>query len=375
MHYDWLTMNQSHGERMPRICDRTFHVVDNLTGEVLSESQPRLVHEGSYSTSITIKVTGDNVEVSGNPSRYDRLDNVFGYQKLDDAVEVFNGCLRQLGLPEFTKNTHLIRTTPDKNGKFTTIGDGAKFTRIDICENKAVGEGNQIDFLRGVATQRLRNSVPFLYPNGRTVEWKSAKGGSRLIYSKYYDKSYELRLNLLPKIKRKLGEDSNEYKYAERLATYLESVGAVRAEQEYKSEWLKRNCASWWGLFDESIFHQPHKELFDIDLRVGMTNMTLESIAERLLTEGVVTTAKAAHTTAFYVYEWQHGKVFDLKKSSVKTHRSRLRKIGIDIANPCDISQFSPVFVREAREIEVTPLEQPSWYRSINQKPQLSLVA
>lgn len=43
-------------------------------------------------------------------------------------------------------------------------------------------------------------------------------------------------------------------------------------------------------------------------------------------------------------------------------YRARLRRIGIDIAQPCNISRFSPVFVREAREINPVPAQIPAWY-------------
>jgi hypothetical protein len=42
-----------------------------------------------------------------------------------------------------------------------------------------------------------------------------------------------------------------------------------------------------------------------------------------------------------------------------------LRKIGIDIANQCDHSRFTPVIVAQAREVTKTfDLPVPSWYRS-----------
>ncbi|WP_420884523.1 phage/plasmid replication domain-containing protein [Aggregatibacter kilianii] len=46
--------------------------------------------------------------------------------------------------------------------------------------------------------------------------------------------------------------------------------------------------------------------------------------------------------------------------------RSRLRKIGIDIANKCDLSKFSPVKVVSSREIKVSNLIVPTWYKLPN---------
>ncbi|WP_258863213.1 phage/plasmid replication domain-containing protein [Proteus mirabilis] len=53
---------------------------------------------------------------------------------------------------------------------------------------------------------------------------------------------------------------------------------------------------------------------------------------------------------------------FDFNKSQVKTHRARLRKIGIDIAQKCDISKFSPVFIRNKRELVTSNCIIPNWY-------------
>ncbi|MBM9947297.1 hypothetical protein JTL86_33600, partial [Pseudomonas aeruginosa] len=48
----------------------------------------------------------------------------------------------------------------------------------------------------------------------------------------------------------------------------------------------------------------------------------------------------------------------------LQKHRARLRQIGIDIANPCDTSRFTPVIVRQAREVTKTyDLPIPDWYR------------
>ncbi|MDX5548293.1 phage/plasmid replication protein, partial [Escherichia coli] len=46
----------------------------------------------------------------------------------------------------------------------------------------------------------------------------------------------------------------------------------------------------------------------------------------------------------------------------VKQHRARLRMIGIDIAQKCNVSKFSPVVVKQTREIKVTDCVIPSWY-------------
>ena len=94
--------------------------------------------------------------------------------------------------------------------------------------------------------------------------------------------------------------------------------------------------------------------------------MDFETISETLLSAGIVDTVRSANTTAMYALQWSHGQVFDLSKRQVKEHRSRLRKIGIDIANKCDLSKFSPVKVVSSREIKVSNLIVPDWYKLPN---------
>lgn len=44
-------------------------------------------------------------------------------------------------------------------------------------------------------------------------------------------------------------------------------------------------------------------------------------------------------------------------------HRARLRKIGIDIAQRFNLSKFSPVTVREIRQVKVSDCPIPDWYK------------
>ncbi|WP_082304747.1 phage/plasmid replication domain-containing protein [Pseudomonas amygdali] len=71
------------------------------------------------------------------------------------------------------------------------------------------------------------------------------------------------------------------------------------------------------------------------------------SLVSRLLQEkAVVTHPNSVRTTAIYFQLWKEGKSFDLTKRQVQVHRSRLRRIGIDIAFPYTES-FDRVFTQE----------------------------
>lgn len=366
MFIDWLSVSQEHDHDLPVVCDVYTLTLDAHSHEVLSTRQPRFKHEGSFSSSITISVQGRKVRIDGNPSRINRLDNLFGFASVGQCIAVYNLLLAEYGLPPFTRCT---RTEHRQTGKGTSLwADGCTIERIDLTTNVAVGQGNVLAYLRGLSTQRIGHSVGYLYPNGRTVDWTAAgkrKGGVRLQYRKAYDKSFELDQNLIPKIKRQFGDESPEYNYALQVRDYCSEHGVVRQEQELKAEFLQREGLRFWGLFDESRFQTLHDDFLRTDEKLQVTAMDLQTISETLVSNGVVKSTYSANITAMYAMNWYSGQQFDLTKSAVQTHRARLRKIGIDIANVCDTSRFTPVIVRQAREVTKTyDLPVPTWYRS-----------
>lgn len=86
------------------------HVIERFeleTGERLPPSVNQKILEGSFSTKLTIRCDGQRVRVEGNPSRWQRMDNLFGLKTLDECVAIFNHVLVQYHLPPFTKNTHI----------------------------------------------------------------------------------------------------------------------------------------------------------------------------------------------------------------------------------------------------------------------------
>lgn len=370
---DWLDVYQDHsGEIAPR--EGAFFEIDAITGEYRRLKQPPIKHPGSYSTSIQVVVSGSRVRVSGNPSKYNRVDNLFGHTSIDSAMAVFNQVLLTLNYPPFTKCSKVMHKQAPDGHRAISYGDGATFQRIDITENRSVGEGNTLSYLKAVSSQSFRRSVPQLYTNGRTVDWKSQKGNARMIYPTIYDKAHEIDLHQLPKIKKSLGVESPEYLYLKSVRDYCSANGVVRFEQKLKSEFLRKNNLAFWGLFKESDLDTIHQEFLAIDEKLQVTAMTFENISERLIRLGIVESTKAANTTAMYAIQWMTGMEFDQGKSQVKIHRSRLRQIGIDIARPCDLSRHSPVYIRKSQEITVTSLPVPDWYQLPNPS-HLKLVA
>jgi hypothetical protein len=362
---DWLDAYQEYPYQLPLIGKDGFVRIDTVTGEMSNAIKcPTFRHEGSYSTSIGVRVSGNRLYVSGNPSRYDRLDNLFGFTSVDECFRVFNHVLLSLGLPPFTKCTKLwLAVAEDEDSPHRQVSDGALITRLDITSNRTVGQGNELAYLRALSGLRYRNGIGRLHTNGATVDWLSSKGNASLIYPSAYNKGHEIALHSLPTIRRLYGEGSPEFQYLANLLEYCRTHGVIRFEQKLKSAFLRRNRLQFWGLSDHSVLNPLHSDFLSLDQKLQVTAMSLEHISDRLLRLHVVNSTHAANVTAMYALRWMHGADFDLAKSQVKTHRSRLRKIGIDIANPCNLETFSPVFVRELRTIDVSTLTAPKWYR------------
>lgn len=365
MFIDWLTIYQDHDQSLPIVSDQYMVVYDTDTGEAVTERQPAFSHEGSYSTSIRIRVSGQRVTVSGNPSRFGRLENLFGFTRLDDCVAVYNRILAQYGLPPFSKNKQLL-TTSGVNGDRRKIGDGgAIITELHVTSNLSVGAGNVDDFLRALSTQPYRHSVPRLHLNGKTVDWLSGTTGraSELMYVSAYAKGFELELHALPKIKRLFGEESSEYRYLSGVIDYCNDQGIVRFESKLKSRFLRRAELSFYGCVDMEKISNVHEEFLRVPERLRVEALDFENISEQLISSGVVSSTHAANCTAMYALQWMHGAKFDFSSSRVRTHRARLRKIGIDIKLPCDLSKFSLVRVKKARSVEIRPVDMPAWYK------------
>lgn len=363
MYYDWVKVTQEFEHQLPLVSERAYQNINVETSELGAIIQPRFKHKGSYSSVINIQISGNRLTVDGNPSKYNRLDNLVGYSSIDQTMHVYNDILRTLGLPEFTKCKQVYYR--QQSGQLTAFSDGAYFQRIDVCSNHATGNGNQTDYLRGISTLRYRNSIPRLHTNGRGCDWLSPRGNARLIYPKVYDKAHELRFHALRKMQRTYGKQSEEAMYIAKLADYLEQQGVVRFEQEFHREYLERKGLRFWGLFDESEFRTEHEKFIKLDESLKVSTMEFETISETLINEGICNSTVSANSTSNYAFKWMHGYNFaaDANKSSVKTARARLRKIGIDIFNPYNQSQFSPITVKKAREITVSNLVLPDWYK------------
>ncbi|KYK81133.1 Replication-associated protein G2P [Aggregatibacter actinomycetemcomitans serotype e str. SC936] len=367
MFFDWLKIEQDFNYQLPLIGDFGYVGIHIDTGEQQEGIRiPAFKHEGSFCDSVIIKINGSVLTMSGNPSRWGRTENLFGLSTVEACVNCFNSILENLGLPAFTKCTQVFYGQSEDGTKVKKFSDGAIIKELHITENRAVGRNNVEHYLSGLSTLNYRNSVARLHTNGETVDWLSKLGNANLIYPSVYNKAYELELHSLNKIKNKFGEQSSEYKHLLKVIDFCKQNGVARFEQKLKSRYLQKENLNFYGLSDYSRLKKLSDEFINIDEKLKVTAMDFETISETLLNNGVVDTVRSANTTAMYALQWSHGQVFDLSKAHIKRHRAKLRKIGIDIGRKCDLSKFSPVKVVLTREINVSNLIMPNWYKLPN---------
>ncbi|EEU3019728.1 TPA: Replication-associated protein G2P [Escherichia coli] len=363
MQYDWLKAEQTFSEPLPMLGDVAYQRIHVDTGEASGLSQPVYRHEGSFSDVVSIKIRDCVLTMEGNPSRWGKLDNVFGCSSVDECFSVFNGILCSLGLPPFTKGTRFkLRQMPDKS-VCGHVWNGAIIRETHINSNYSVGYNNERAFIRGVSTLPYRNSLPRLHSNGMACDWLSKLGNANLIYPTVYCKAHELLIHTMKKIKNKFGEDSNEFRYIQQLHEFLVLNGVVRFEQKLKSRYLQKHDLCYWGYSEFEILEELHREFVSIVDKLSLTAYDVLTISEILISRGVVKDVRAANMTAYYAHAWMHGERFDFNKKQVKVHRARLRKIGIDIALEYDASKTPGVVIHNMREISMQETVMPDWYR------------
>ena len=356
---DKLSMHQDHQTALPLVGSSLCIEEDLQTGEILSKNPKSLKLEGSYSSKIVIRCNGSRVSVSGNPSRFNRLDNLFGFASIDECVQVFNLVLARHGLPPFTKCTYVKHGQSADGKKARIITDGAVITAVDWTKNHTVGRGNVAQFLRGLSSQSIgRAKVGHLYSNGCTLNWGE---GSEYKMTSIYDKENDLKRQRKKRLK---GASELDIEYYDDLIGYCKKHGVAREEHKFKRLFLDKNNLKFYGLFDDSDFKPYLGTVGDVMNRCEVTGMRQKSIADQLLAKEIVKSRQAANATQVYASMWMDGEDLNrhLNRSQYYVHKARLKQIGLDISSPFDVSRMAPLLTQR-KVIEVSALTAPSWYR------------
>jgi II/X family phage/plasmid replication protein len=360
---DRLFMQQDYLEGgLPLVGRHVIERIDLESGEPLPPSVDQKILEGSFSTKLTIRCDGHRVRVEGNPSRWQRMDNLFGFKTLDECVAVFNVVLQRFDLPPFTKNTEFFHRQSADGQHSQLVGNGAEITGIDWTVNHQVGQGNEQAFIRGMSSMQIgRGRLPKLYPDGNTCNWGE---GSTWMMTKLYAKCAELQLHLKKDLRKKDGVSLDRIEYIEKLISYCRQQGVVREEHSIRQAFLKRNNLHFYGHVTESNFYPHLKDIENAMNTIQISHDEHVSIAHQLLAAGAVKTIRQANMTMSYFSMWQHGENLRqiLSDRQYYEHKARLKVIGIDIGQQFDVSRLCPT-LRRSEVIEVRPLQVPDWYQ------------
>lgn len=336
---DWLRISQWHSSARDVVGEWRLSV-DPVTGEVIKRFGTGYQHPGSHDSSVRVRAVAGKVEISGNPSRWNRPDNVWGYTSLQDAAAVWDQVLLSLGLPAFDwdSDEQLRRT---QRGESVSVG--AKISEVHLARNFALGmpgEGVQPEFfLRWLSSYCWRGKPGQLYREG-SVGWY----GSKRVVVKWYPKARELRDH---------GSED------ERLIAFLQEHAAVRHEVELKSREVADRGLQRLGAWDRSVMKRMC-EIYDWTTRIEIGDYEMSEIESKLVKSGV--SPRTARSIEATIERWQAGFPVRQKMSQRTWYRHRniaLRVLGIDITQDMQIDRL-PI---RCRVIKPRSLAAPAWYR------------
>lgn len=378
---DKLNVYQVHNADLPFIGKTGAIDFDLLTGETddALKIKGKLPIMASYSTSIRVHCDGNRVYVEGNPSRFGRCENLFGFTTIEDCIAVYNHVLLQLGLPPFTVGRFEFLQGKDGE-KQRKIYTGAVITHIDITKNHSVGKGNEYAFLRAVSTLTLPNGKqPYLYPNGATVDYSTSKSGrgSSWDYTKFYIKA----IDLLDKQKHNLKDATDEdCDYYLKVIEHCQQVGLIREEHSFKSKKLQRYDLCYYGFVsvEKLVNHPTLTTLEKLTQTLEVATMDYLTIADQLLAKNIVSSRQSANATQNIAMSWLNDPRFNdrtAKNSQYYVHKKRLLALGLDISIPFRADRNVLPMVRNQREITRCDYQgAPSWYRGPTTQPRFQLI-
>ena len=245
--------------------------------------------KGENGSSVMVRSDGYTVEFDGNPSRWNREDNIQGID-LDQAKLVVNQIVTELGLPPFTAEYQI-----GPEGRQYT---GARISRLDMTTNLRLGSPAKAElYQRWIQTQEYPRLDKLIY--GTTTYFgRDAQTRTLRIYDKareYFDK-----------------------KKNPEAAERLHRNGVVRYEFEYRKFLRKAGFAQW---------HRASQRPLENQFLGDIATMTRE--IEAIDIEDLP--AKVLGT--YLMYQQGIDPKKKLSKNTFYAHRRELLRYGVDISN------------------------------------------
>lgn len=323
---DYLTIRQEHLDGgLPVLNDGKVLHVDS-DGEVQRCVDRRAGLEGSYDSRVEIRCDGRAVEFSGNISRYNRRDNLFGYD-WSETLRRINALTDRFSLPPFSA------------GNFVRFADsgwtwsGARVSRIDVTCNYAAGSLEALQaVLNSMAGQHVGRMKGRLSPDGATVEYGR---GSKYVYGKVYAKHMEFQAHA----RRKSGSH-----VAAEVVEFCRTLGVLREEFTLKSRYLTQNQMAFLGAIRHGELIHTYLNRSQFRRLAAVKYETFDDLPR--------------HLRATYV-SWQNGFPQGISRATFYRHRTGLIAYGIDISVAAN-KEIKPL---RLNVVDLAMLEAPEWYR------------
>jgi len=363
---DWVSIRQHH-QGVENKGENLCLWLDGTTGAVLSEGVGYLSHKGSFSTAVSLRASGGVVEWSGNPSRWGRADNLFGFTTLRDCLhKVINPHLEAYGLPPFSYD---LRPGPARQLTSPAAQDGALdhsgavITRVDLCRNLVTGSARARDaYLRAASCAVYRGK------SGEPRQGSVTFGSRRNRLLKYYDKAAELRAhmprlgpppaNFTLEVRRERSAIMDGIEYRKRLADWCDDVGLVRQEVQLGRQALAKLALRELGDWSDYRATQVVAEMVD-SMKIGCS-VDMQDAYAAFLAAGF--TPRRAAVLSGVVSSWYmgHDPAQGVSRATWYRYCSEVARVmGIDLRTKPDVA----VLTARVQSVELSPAVPPSWYR------------
>jgi hypothetical protein len=342
---DWFAASQVYPSGgLPVVSGGRVIACDTAMSKIDWDLQKPFRHEGSHDTRLQVKCDGYRVSFSGNVSRFNRPDNLFGYS-LDETKQIVNGILESLGLPPFTAGTWEAYEGKKRDGspKLSLEYTGANISQIHMTENFSSGNGDDMTkFLWWLESQKFARANSSSYSGETYYIGETSKYARRKIYAK----SLEIDKRLKKLIRKKGRPETNTILYLQRLAAWCSRVGILRHEVEFKTRYLtQNNLRGYHECTQAGVL--PHYEKYRSQITMRCDHYT------------EISTLSARLQGAYYAYMAGQDLRSMYSTSAFYRIRSDLLPTGIDIKVPRNEQALSV----KPRFIDLKPADMPDFYR------------
>jgi Phage X family/Phage replication protein CRI len=382
---DYLSVWQDFRDQdLPLLASEISTTFCALTGEIVKEFTKGYQHLGSFDSTLLIKFDKGLLSISGNPSHWCKVENLFGCQTVQEGMDIYNRVLKSLGYPEFYDCESTYLTTNPASHSEAYLRDGLHITRVDLTQNWN-SPIPALEMLKYLSTNAYRGEAGFLYPNGRTVEWLGSRSGdnketSKHLYYKYYDKAWDIEQKLVKLYKQQkklLCADFNSdinvininvlkcteaINYLIKLLEYTQENNVIRFELELKSKKINELGLNKLGRWSREIMLKLVNKYTPHTKQIVQFNKKIDLFAQ-LIDLGYP--VRKAGTFSNIGQLWLNGhdvnfnRNLSVSKSNYYRARTALLALGFDIASPLNVCAF-PV---QVQTVMMTRLEKPDWYR------------